>query len=67
MASYKQGERSPYNLEVVPSSAVTREDYYTLGLSGVTHFANGTAMRGALRGWVLGLQETRGQEWRGGH
>lgn len=31
-----KGEKSPYNLEVVPSSAVTRDDYYTLGLSGAS-------------------------------
>merc|ERR1719502_1320480 len=46
-----KGEKSPYNLEVVPSSAVTRDDYYTLGLSGVTHFANGKAEFTPLERW----------------
>eukprot|EP00658_Telonema_sp_P-2_P007688 TRINITY_DN12860_c0_g3_i2.p1 TRINITY_DN12860_c0_g3~~TRINITY_DN12860_c0_g3_i2.p1 ORF type:complete len:536 (-),score=171.76 TRINITY_DN12860_c0_g3_i2:61-1668(-) len=46
-----KGERSPYNLEVTPSSAVERDDFYTLGLSGVTHFCNGKAEFTPLERW----------------
>lgn len=37
------GDSNPYNLEIVPVSEINRTDYYTLGISGVTHFREGSA------------------------
>ena len=37
------GDSNPYNLQIVPVNEINRSDYYTLGISGVTHFREGAA------------------------
>ena len=55
----------PY-LQVTPSSAVERDDFYTLGLSGVTHFSQGKAEFTPLER-CFSLLLTNYVMWRGGH
>eukprot|EP00656_Telonema_subtile_P000712 TRINITY_DN10343_c0_g2_i4.p1 TRINITY_DN10343_c0_g2~~TRINITY_DN10343_c0_g2_i4.p1 ORF type:complete len:616 (+),score=135.78 TRINITY_DN10343_c0_g2_i4:143-1990(+) len=46
-----QGDSNPYNLRIVPVSSINKDDYYTLGISGVTHFREGSAEFTALEQW----------------
>ena len=45
------GEVNPYNLQIVSIDKLDRKDYFTLGISGVTHFRNGAAEFTPLDPW----------------